>query len=71
MTQKSLTYTSILEHAMDGMPGGVLVYRADETEEILYANSWLIHTLGCLDMDDFMAVPGGQKKHFQNSQDNV
>ena len=64
MTQKSLTYTSILEHAMDGMPGGVLVYRADKTEEILYANSWLIHTLGCLDMDDFMAVTGGTFKSF-------
>lgn len=64
MTQKSLTYTSILEHAMDSMPGGVLVYRADETEEILYANSWLIHTLGCLDMDDFMAVTGGTFKSF-------
>ena len=64
MTQKSLTYISILEHAMDGMPGGVLVYRADETEEILYANSWLIHTLGCLDMDDFMAVTGGTFKSF-------
>ena len=64
MTQKSLTYTSILEHAMDGMPGGVLVYRADETEDILYANSWLIHTLGCRDMDDFMAVTGGTFKSF-------
>ena len=64
MTQKSLIYTSILEHAMDGMPGGVLVYRADKTEEILYANSWLIHTLGCLDMDDFMAVTGGTFKSF-------
>ena len=64
MTQKSLTYISILEHAMNGMPGGVLVYRADETEEILYANSWLIHTLGCLDMDDFMAVTGGTFKSF-------
>ena len=64
MTQKSLTYTSILEHAMDGMPGGVLVYRADETEEILYANSWLIHMFGCRDMDDFMAVTGGTFKSF-------
>ena len=64
MTQKSLTYISILEHAMDGMPGGVLVYRADETEEILYANSWLIHMFGCRDMDDFMAVTGGTFKSF-------
>lgn len=64
MTQKSLTYTSILEHAMDGMPGGVLVYRADKTEEILYANSWLIHMFGCRDMDDFMAVTGGTFKSF-------
>ncbi|WP_303051731.1 EAL domain-containing protein [uncultured Dialister sp.] len=64
MTQKSLTYTSILEHAMDGMPGGVLVYRADKTEEILYANSWLIHMFGCRDMDDFMAVTGGSFRSF-------
>ena len=64
MTQKSLTYTSILEHAMDGMTGGVLVYRADKTEEILYANSWLIHMFGCRDMDDFMAVTGGTFKSF-------
>ena len=64
MTQKSLTYTSILEHAMDGIPGGVLVYRADKTEEILYANSWLIHMFGCRDMDDFMAVTGGTFKSF-------
>lgn len=64
MTQKSLTYISILEHAMDGMPGGVLVYRADKTEEILYANSWLIHMFGCRDMDDFMAVTGGTFKSF-------
>ena len=42
MTQESLTYTAIMEHVMDGMPGGVLVYRDDEKEEILYANSWLI-----------------------------
>ena len=64
MTQKSLTYTSILEHAMDGIPGGVLVYRADKTEEILYANSWLIHMFGCRDMVDFMAVTGGTFKSF-------
>ena len=43
MTQESLTYTAIMEHVMDCMPGGVLVYRDDEKEEILYANSWLIH----------------------------
>lgn len=69
MTQKSLTYTSILEHAMDGMPGGVLVYRADEKEEILYANSWLIHIFGCLDMDDFMAVTGGSFKSLVHPDD--
>jgi hypothetical protein len=62
MTQESLTYTAIMEHVMDGMPGGVLVYRDDEKEEILYANSWLIHMFGCHDMDDFMAVTGGSFK---------
>lgn len=69
MTQESLTYTAILEHVMDGMPGGVLVYRADEKEEILYANSWLIHMFGCHDMDDFMAVTGGSFKSLVHPRD--
>ena len=63
MTQESLTYTAIMEHVMDGMPGGVLVYRDDEKEEILYANSWLIH------MDDFMAVTGGSFKSLVHPRD--
>lgn len=33
MTQESLTYTAIMEHVMDGMPGGVLVYRDVEKVE--------------------------------------
>lgn len=69
MTQESLTYTTILEHVMDGMPGGVLVYRDDEKEEILYANSWLIHMFGCHDMDDFMAVTGGSFRSLVHPQD--
>lgn len=54
---------------MDGMPGGVLVYRDDEKEEILYANSWLIHMFGCHDMDDFMAVTGGSFKSLVYPRD--
>lgn len=69
MTQESLTYTAIMEHVMDGMPGGVLVYRDDEKEEILYANSWLIHMFGCHDMDDFMAVTGGSFKSLVHPRD--
>lgn len=59
MTIEASDYASILAHAMDGMPGGILVYRADEKEEILYANSWLIHIFGCHDMEDFLETTGG------------
>ncbi|MGN0953983.1 EAL domain-containing protein [Dialister sp.] len=69
MKTDASTYESILQHTMDGMPGGILVYRADEKEEILYANSWLIHIFGCHDMDDFMAVTGGSFKGLVHPDD--
>lgn len=69
MTIEASDYASILAHAMDGMPGGILVYRADEKEEILYANSWLIHIFGCHDMEDFLETTGGSFKKLVHPDD--
>lgn len=40
--------------ALDAMPGGVVVYRADKGEEILYANKKLYEIYGCEDYDEFL-----------------
>lgn len=69
MTIEASDYASILAHAMDGMPGSILVYRADEKEEILYANSWLIHIFGCHDMEDFLETTGGSFKKLVHPDD--
>ena len=37
----------------EGMPGGFLVYRANETQDILYANRYVLDLYECEDMDTF------------------
>ena len=55
----NLQEAAILERALNGMPGGILVYGADKEGKILYANSWFIHRMGCRDFHDFMETTGG------------
>ena len=43
----------------DQMPGGFFIYRADEREEILYANDVLLDIFGCETMEQFRALTGG------------
>ena len=44
---------------MERMPGGFFVYRADEKEEILYANEILLHMFDCRTWEEFRALTGG------------
>ena len=48
-----------LNRALDEMPGGVIVYRADASEEILYANRHALEIFECDSWDDFAALTGG------------
>ena len=41
------------------LPGGILIYRDNKREEILYANSWFISMMGCSSFEDFMELTGG------------
>lgn len=41
-----------------GEPASVLIYRYDETEEILYANDNCLKLFGCEDMQEFMKLTG-------------
>lgn len=41
------------------MPGGFFIYRADEKEEIVYANKALFRIFGCETEEEFRALTGG------------
>lgn len=45
------------------MPGGVVVYRADKGEEILYANKKLYEIYGCEDYDEFLLDKWNFSRH--------
>ncbi|SHM86198.1 PAS domain-containing hybrid sensor histidine kinase/response regulator [Ruminococcus flavefaciens] len=40
------------------MPGGFFIYRANETEELLYANAAVISIFGCKDISEFKELTG-------------
>lgn len=58
MTQKQ-ALRLVLQHMPEHLPGGIMVYRDDKREEILYANSWLISMMGCSSFEDFLELTGG------------
>ena len=43
---------------VDHLPGGFLIYHADEGEEIIYANKALIHMFECADAKEFVEYTG-------------
>jgi PAS domain S-box-containing protein len=58
MAESSMLST-LLSQMPEHLPGGVMIYRDDEKEGILYANDWLIDMFGCSSFDDFLEVTGG------------
>jgi PAS domain S-box-containing protein len=40
------------------MPSGFFIYRADETEELLYANQATVNLFGCKDLEEFKSLTG-------------
>ncbi|WP_303226309.1 PAS domain-containing protein [uncultured Acidaminococcus sp.] len=53
------TLDLLLQQMPDHLPGGVLIYRDNKREEILYANSWLLSIFGCSSFDEFLELTGG------------
>ncbi len=49
---------AVIQQIGEHMPGGFFIYKADETEELLYANEAVIDIFGCEDLDDFKAFTG-------------
>ena len=44
---------------LEGMPGGLLIYEANDSERILYANTEMQRLCGCESDDAFMTLSGG------------
>ncbi len=59
----------LLFQAFDSMPGGVLVYKANEEEEILYANHATLTIFECSSFDEFMELSEGSFKKMVHPDD--
>lgn len=53
----------------DVMPVGIIIYKADESEKILYANDVLVQLFGCSSQSDFLEYTGGSFKGVVYSED--
>ena len=49
---------SIVEEIGRHMPGGFFIYKAAQSEELLYANKALFNIFGCDGLDDFKELTG-------------
>lgn len=54
---------------MDEMPGGFLIYRADEAEEVIYANKALLKIFRCSNLEEFRAHTGNSFKGVVHAED--
>lgn len=52
-----------------GIPGAFLIYKADEDEQIFFANEDLIRLFGCRDMEDFMDYTQSSFRHVVHPDD--
>ncbi|WP_191013812.1 EAL domain-containing protein [Treponema zioleckii] len=58
-----------IQNGFSFMPGGFLIYRADDTEEILYANPSLLEIFECETEEQFLELTGGTFKGVVYSED--
>ena len=49
---------SVIEQFGEHMPGGFFIYKADESEKLLYANKVVCDMFGCDSLEDFDALTG-------------
>ena len=58
-----------VQHFFDAMPGGFFIYRANEEEEIIYANRELLRIFGCDTMEEFRQHTGNSFKGIVHPED--
>ena len=54
---------------MDKMPGGFLIYHADEDEQIIYVNKALLEIFGCESLSEFQELTGNSFKGIVHPDD--
>lgn len=54
---------------MEEIPGGFLIYRADESEEIIYANKSLLRIFQCDTLEEFMEFTGSSFRGIVHPED--
>lgn len=59
----------VIEEIGRHMPGGFFIYKADEPEELLYANHAVYKIFGCEDEDEFRALTGNTFKGMLHPDD--
>ncbi len=55
LTEETL---SVIEEIGSHMPGGFFMYKAEEPEELIYANKPVFDIYGCADLEEFRALTG-------------
>lgn len=60
-----------LKRFTDQIPGGFFIYRANDTEEILYANAAVLRLFLCDTMEEFMELTGNSFKGMVHPEDLV
>lgn len=51
------------------MPGGVFLYRADDAQELIYANQATLRIFGCEDLEEFKALTGNSFRGLVHPDD--
>lgn len=67
--EQDMRELSLLKKIMDEMPGGFFIYRAEDNEEIIYANKALLRIFGCNTMEEFRALTGNSFKGVVHPDD--
>ena len=49
---------SVIQEIGKHMPGGFFIYRAEQPEELLYANKAVFSIFGCKDLEEFKELTG-------------
>ncbi len=58
-----------LTRVAEKMPGGFFIYRADDKEELLYANDVMVDIFGCETLDEFKELTGNTFKGIVHPDD--
>ena len=66
LTQQTLP---IIEQIAERMPGGFFIYKADENEELIFANGSLLEIFGCGSKEEFEQLTGNTFKGMVHPDD--